>query len=231
MIVLLLCACLLPPAAGEQEETVKPGDMVTLQSRCPGDAVVTLLEWVRLDQKSDGYVFFYRGDRPYANYQHPSFRGRVALRDPEMAGGDVSVTVRNVSVADAGTYTCRVISRTTEHDEQISTEFRDAVRLTVTDAEIWSNQVSAHKAPQAWAAGREEAGHEDAGREEAGREGRGREGRGREGRGQTEVLAGVGVAALFLIFAGVGFSKLWPHKCTKRPPYRRAAGEAGNPQV
>uniref|UniRef100_A0A8D3BMD1 Ig-like domain-containing protein n=1 Tax=Scophthalmus maximus TaxID=52904 RepID=A0A8D3BMD1_SCOMX len=164
MIVLLLCACLLPPAAGEcvcdswfisalllfcpsscsgeQEETVKPGDMVTLQSRCPGDAVVTLLEWVRLDQKSDGYVFFYRGDRPYANYQHPSFRGRVALRDPEMAGGDVSVTVRNVSVADAGTYTCRVISRTTEHDEQISTEFRDAVRLTVTDAEIWSNQVS-----------------------------------------------------------------------------------------
>ncbi|XP_062239602.1 coxsackievirus and adenovirus receptor-like isoform X3 [Platichthys flesus] len=124
----LLLLCL---SAAADQTTVKPGDDATLQCHCPNDAVVTLLEWTRLEQKSDSYVFFYRNNRLYEDYQDPSFRGRVELRDPEMKDGDVSVTLKNVTVNDTGTYKCQIISKT---ENGKVTKFSSLVSLNVTDS-------------------------------------------------------------------------------------------------
>nr|XP_019961529.1 PREDICTED: coxsackievirus and adenovirus receptor-like [Paralichthys olivaceus] len=134
--LLLLCCS---AAAGQQVTTVKPGDDATLKYLCPSHPAITLLEWFRPESESDGYVFFYRNNRLYENYQHPSFRGRVELKDPEMKDGDVSVTVKNVNVSDAGTYNCRITSSKTGNDEIITTEYSSHVSLIVTD--------SGHSAP------------------------------------------------------------------------------------
>lgn len=73
-----------------------------------GAGLVSLLEWSRADLHAGGYVFFYRDERAYRKFQHPSFVGRVALRDPQMKDGDVSVYVNHVTVNDTGTYECYV---------------------------------------------------------------------------------------------------------------------------
>ncbi|XP_053271860.1 junctional adhesion molecule B [Pleuronectes platessa] len=129
--LLLLC---LSAAADQQGTTVKHGDDATLQCHCPSHAAVSLLKWTRLEQKSDGYVFVYRDNRLYEKYQHPSFQGRVELRDPEMKDGDVSVTLKNVTVNDAGTYKCQITSIITENGERSTIEFSSIVNLTVTDS-------------------------------------------------------------------------------------------------
>ncbi|CAB1440182.1 unnamed protein product [Pleuronectes platessa] len=157
--LLLLC---LSAAAGQQGITVKPGDEATLQCHCPNDAVVTLLEWTRLEQKSDGYVFFYRNNRLYEKYQHPSFRGRLELRDPERKDGDVSVTLKNVTVNDAGTYKCQITSIITENGERTTTEFSSIFNLTVTD--------SIHSAPLKMAEGSEDERDKDEGNNGGGNE-------------------------------------------------------------
>ena len=75
--------------------------------------------WSRTDLGSDGYVFFFRENRPYEYLQLPSYHGRVTLSDPEMKDGDVSVVLKNVSVNDTGTYQCRVTNG--EGDKHINT--------------------------------------------------------------------------------------------------------------
>ncbi|KAM4536949.1 uncharacterized protein PAE49_021364 [Odontesthes bonariensis] len=119
----------------QQEVTVEPGQEATLQCRAPPDAAVLLLEWNRADLSSEDYVFFYREDRLYPTYQHPSFRGRVRLRDPSSVGaGDVSVVLQNVSSRDAGTYTCRVTAgRGGSGGEHTESEHR--ISLTVATAD------------------------------------------------------------------------------------------------
>ena len=99
---LLFCFCL-----DQQNVTAKPGDNVILQCQSPRDEAITVLEWSRPDL-SDGYVFFYRNKRSYEDYQHPTVRGRVQLRDPEMKGRDVSVILKNVTIKDTETYECHV---------------------------------------------------------------------------------------------------------------------------
>lgn len=98
-----------------------PGQDVPLQCPGPRDASVILLEWNRPDLKSDGFVFFYR------NKQHPSFRGRVQLSDPQMKDGDFSVVLINVTIDDTGTYECQVIVIR-------PTEIKHRINLTVTDS-------------------------------------------------------------------------------------------------
>ncbi|XP_060951703.1 coxsackievirus and adenovirus receptor homolog [Limanda limanda] len=138
--LLLLC---LSAAADQQNITVKPGDDATLQCHFPSDAAFTQLQWTRLEQKSDRFVFFCRNKRLFESYQHPSFRGRVELRDPEMKDGDVSVTVKNVTVNDAGTYKCEIISSMIENGERTTSEFSSNVSLTVTDSgELVENVLS-----------------------------------------------------------------------------------------
>ncbi|XP_038586479.1 myelin-oligodendrocyte glycoprotein-like isoform X3 [Micropterus salmoides] len=112
----------------QREIKVNPGQDVSLQCQGLRDASVTLLEWTRPDLKSDGYVFFYRNERPYENYQHPSFHGRVELRDPEMKDGDASVFLKNVTFNDTGTYECRIVTNA-------RLEIKHLIDLNVTDSD------------------------------------------------------------------------------------------------
>ncbi|XP_026225259.1 uncharacterized protein LOC113168459 [Anabas testudineus] len=93
---------------GQQEKKVKSGDNVCLLCQGPRDAAITLLEWKKPELKTDDYVFFFRERRSYEKYQHPSYRGRVELKDPEMKDGDVSVILKNVNINDTGKYECCV---------------------------------------------------------------------------------------------------------------------------
>lgn len=81
---------------------------MTLGCHSPRAADVTLLEWIRSDLKKD-YVFFFRENRVYKNYQHPSYHDRVELKDPQMKDGDFSVILKNVTVDEAGTYECYAV--------------------------------------------------------------------------------------------------------------------------
>lgn len=65
------------------------------------------MEWRRPDFKDD-YVFAYRDEQVDAEWQHPSFKKRTDLQDRQMKGGDVSLVLKDVTAADAGTYECHV---------------------------------------------------------------------------------------------------------------------------
>ncbi|KAK2809252.1 hypothetical protein Q5P01_000572 [Channa striata] len=89
-----------------EEIKAKPGDDVTLQCQGPRQGAIELLEWSKHDLKD--YVFYFRDERSYENFQHPAFHGRVELRDPQMKDGDMSVILKNVNIKDTGTYECYV---------------------------------------------------------------------------------------------------------------------------
>lgn len=93
--------------------TVKQGEDVTLECWSSTDAAVELLKWKRSELKPY-YMFYYREQCSYEKYQHPSYKGRVELRDPDMKNGDVSVILKSVAFSDAGSYECEVITGRTE---------------------------------------------------------------------------------------------------------------------
>ncbi|XP_044198208.1 coxsackievirus and adenovirus receptor homolog [Thunnus albacares] len=113
----------------QRNVTAKPGDTVTLQCRSPRGEAVKLLEWSRPELKTDGYVYFYRDEHSYEDSQHPTVRGRVQLRDPEMKDGDASVILKNVNINDTGTYECRIIISNTEGRD---VETKHIIQLNVT---------------------------------------------------------------------------------------------------
>ncbi|GAA6216121.1 myelin-oligodendrocyte glycoprotein-like isoform X2 [Lates japonicus] len=92
-----------------KELKVRPGESVTLTCLNPKHTKPPAFMWSRPDMHSHGYVFFYRQSYSVDSFQHPSYRGRVELRDPEMKLGDVSVTLKNVTFNDTGTYQCKII--------------------------------------------------------------------------------------------------------------------------
>ncbi|CAI5660446.1 unnamed protein product [Oreochromis niloticus] len=98
--------------------TVKQGEDVTLQCWGFADAPIELLEWSRPELTD--YVFYYREQRSYEKYQHPSYKGRVKLRDPEMKNGDVSVILKEVTFNDTGRYECLVGERETSGAPSVS---------------------------------------------------------------------------------------------------------------
>ncbi|XP_067436522.1 coxsackievirus and adenovirus receptor homolog [Thunnus thynnus] len=141
-----LLACFLFSTVST-EIKVKPGENVTLQCQSPKDEAIILFEWSRPDLKKDGYVFFLRENRPYENYQHPSFRGRVQLRDPEMKDGNVSVTLKKVNINDTGTYECRVSVKSKGHG------LMNTIYLKVID--------SGHTAGNTWTEGDKDEGKKE----------------------------------------------------------------------
>uniref|UniRef100_A0A8P4G7A4 Ig-like domain-containing protein n=1 Tax=Dicentrarchus labrax TaxID=13489 RepID=A0A8P4G7A4_DICLA len=90
---------------------LRPGHDVTLQCQGPSDSPITVVKWSRSDLDSNPYIFYFRENRSDEDYQRPSHRGRVELRDPEMKNGDASVILKNVTVSDTGTYECVVSVR------------------------------------------------------------------------------------------------------------------------
>uniref|UniRef100_A0A3Q0RJH1 Ig-like domain-containing protein n=1 Tax=Amphilophus citrinellus TaxID=61819 RepID=A0A3Q0RJH1_AMPCI len=87
------------------EVNVTAGQTVTLPCRAPKTIIV--VEWSRADLESQ-HVFVCWDGQVLPEEQHPSFKDRVDLQDRQMKDGDVSVTLKNVTINDAGTYECRV---------------------------------------------------------------------------------------------------------------------------
>ncbi|KAM4713775.1 coxsackievirus and adenovirus receptor homolog [Anableps anableps] len=103
--------------------SVPAGSDALLPCRAPGGAAVTVLEWTKDGLPPDQYVYLHRNNRPYENYQHPSFRGRVTGPSSTRAG-DASVVLRNATLEDAGSYRCRVLmssagAQVDKHEERI----------------------------------------------------------------------------------------------------------------
>nr|XP_024655103.1 uncharacterized protein LOC112430840 [Maylandia zebra] len=116
----------------QHDVQVKFGADVTLQCQISTDEIISVLKWSRADLNTDGYVYFYRNKRFYENYQHPSFHGRVKLRDPEMKDGDVSVILKNVTFNDTGMYECHIAVRNPVSSKRVHTEISHFIELTVT---------------------------------------------------------------------------------------------------
>ncbi|XP_067437033.1 sodium channel regulatory subunit beta-3-like [Thunnus thynnus] len=119
----------------QREITAKSGDTVTLPCRSPRGEAVTLLEWSRPELKKDGYVFLYRDESSQEDYQHPTVRGRVQLKDPKMKDGNVSVILKNVNINDTGTYECRIIISNTGGIDGDLVEAKNIIHLNVTRTE------------------------------------------------------------------------------------------------
>lgn len=110
----------------------------TLECLDPRRAAIKVLEWSRSDLQSEKYVFFYRNNHSYENYQLPSYRGRVGLRDEStMKVGDGSVILRNVTTGDTGTYECRIVISTTRGRGRTVSEFTSLVNVTVSDPGVF----------------------------------------------------------------------------------------------
>uniref|UniRef100_A0A3Q0QVX0 Ig-like domain-containing protein n=1 Tax=Amphilophus citrinellus TaxID=61819 RepID=A0A3Q0QVX0_AMPCI len=132
--IINVCSFLLTLCLDIPQVKVRPGQDVTLQCQGPRGVNITLLEWIRPELKPEGYVFFYRNRRPYEDYHHERFKGRVELTDPSVKHGDVSLILRNVSVGDTGTYKCRIITSNSSSGVRVQSEFKQSINLTVTDS-------------------------------------------------------------------------------------------------
>uniref|UniRef100_A0AAQ6IIQ0 Ig-like domain-containing protein n=1 Tax=Anabas testudineus TaxID=64144 RepID=A0AAQ6IIQ0_ANATE len=130
--VVCLLTCLLNRSTCT-EVTAEYGEDVILHCHSPRDADIEMLEWIKPDLNSDDYVFFFRENHRYDDYQHPSFHGRVTLRDPTMKDGDASVILKNVTMKDAGTYQCYVGKRSSQHSKRSVPELMNTITLKVEE--------------------------------------------------------------------------------------------------
>uniref|UniRef100_A0A4W6DZJ7 Ig-like domain-containing protein n=1 Tax=Lates calcarifer TaxID=8187 RepID=A0A4W6DZJ7_LATCA len=147
---------------------VRPGESVTLTCLNPKHTKPPAFMWSRPDMQSHGYVFFYRQSYSVDSFQHPSYCGRVELRDPEMKLGDVSVTLKNVTFNDTGTYQCKIIvsSRRKKRD---TPEVISVVNLKVEDpgefVEFSVSSLSLEQVSQVISGMQETPGEEETSRE------------------------------------------------------------------
>uniref|UniRef100_A0A669F6W9 Ig-like domain-containing protein n=1 Tax=Oreochromis niloticus TaxID=8128 RepID=A0A669F6W9_ORENI len=120
-----------PP--GQKKITAESGQDVTLTCRAPNNNIKSV-HWSRADL-TDEYVLFYQKGQFVPEYQHPSFKNRVDLQDRQMKDGDVSLILKDVTNNDAGTYECRVVSRTKHGRRDVSTEPISIIHLHVVPPE------------------------------------------------------------------------------------------------
>ncbi|KAM9424204.1 myelin-oligodendrocyte glycoprotein-like isoform 3-T5 [Pholidichthys leucotaenia] len=121
--------CLISISEGHQEVKVQVHQDTVLPCSISKNQTVSVLKWSRPELNGDGYVYFYRNRRVYHNYQHPSFQGRIELREPQMKNGDVSLILRNVTLGDSGTYECYTSLKSGGHSKRDETSH--FIRLTV----------------------------------------------------------------------------------------------------
>ncbi|XP_041842241.1 uncharacterized protein LOC121640501 isoform X2 [Melanotaenia boesemani] len=130
-ILLPLALCV---SADPVSITVNSGDNITLECLVLVSGPLEALMWIRPDY-GPLYVFFYRDGRPLESFQHPSFVGRVALRDAEMRDGDVSIILNNVTISDIGTYEGHV-AMSSQRKKRAPSELRCSISLKVEDSGV-----------------------------------------------------------------------------------------------
>ncbi|XP_029932684.1 CD226 antigen-like [Myripristis murdjan] len=115
--------------------TAQPGDDVTLSCQAPDGVDIAEAEWSRTDLKELEYVFLSVNGHIDSDYQHPSFKNRVELKDKKMKNGDLSVILKNVKKEDSGTYECHFIAAGAKHMKRaiIKTPPISTIRLEVVD--------------------------------------------------------------------------------------------------
>ncbi|XP_041842275.1 butyrophilin-like protein 2 isoform X2 [Melanotaenia boesemani] len=130
---LIVFACLSYVFADNLEEvSVEAGEDVLLKCQGPRNSDIIVVEWQRPDIKMEDYVLFYREGRPYESYQHPSYRGRVRMVEPQMKDGNVSIILSHTTVNDSGTYRCSVSVKGPAHWRRAPSVVMNTIRLTVT---------------------------------------------------------------------------------------------------
>ncbi|KAK2813488.1 hypothetical protein Q5P01_000817 [Channa striata] len=127
----------------EDQLKATPGEDVVLRCRAPREAAIGLMEWTRRDLKSGDYVFFYRDGNSHNSFQHPSFHGRVELKDPEMKHGDVSLILKNVTINDTGIYECWIIISNSGRTQPAEPQLTNITNLTVTESGHTAGNITA----------------------------------------------------------------------------------------
>uniref|UniRef100_A0A8C9XUD2 Ig-like domain-containing protein n=1 Tax=Sander lucioperca TaxID=283035 RepID=A0A8C9XUD2_SANLU len=114
-------------------DSVHPGDDVILPCQA-ADPSIRAVEWSRPDLEPE-YVLLTIDGHLDPTYQHPSFKDRVELVDRDLKDRDVSLTLKNVSSIDNGTYECRVKPDGSRRKKRanIDSEPIRTIRLQVTE--------------------------------------------------------------------------------------------------
>lgn len=115
----------------DQKQVVEAGENALLLCCDSSIGKVEKLSWIRSDLGTNMHVFFYRENRLYENIQHPSFRGRVKLSDPQINDGNVSLILFNTTPNDTGTYECYVVGTRAERRKRAVSEAQHVVQLKV----------------------------------------------------------------------------------------------------
>ncbi|CAI5660662.1 unnamed protein product [Oreochromis niloticus] len=116
---ILLSVCLLFASTDGKIIKAEPGQNVTLPCRTPHISVpIRTVEWFRLDLQ-EGHVLMYQDEQFISLNQLPSFVNRVDLQDRQMKDGDVSLTLRDVTSDDTGTFQCYVVQSETNGRKSI----------------------------------------------------------------------------------------------------------------
>lgn len=106
------------------------GQDVVLHCQDTTASPVAVVQW-RKSTVSSCYLYLFRHLRSYDNHQCDMFKGRVKLLEPSVGNANWSVILRNVSVADTGLYTCKIIARNTTTGQIVVSEGH--VNLTVSE--------------------------------------------------------------------------------------------------
>uniref|UniRef100_A0AAX7VTN2 Ig-like domain-containing protein n=2 Tax=Astatotilapia calliptera TaxID=8154 RepID=A0AAX7VTN2_ASTCA len=128
----LLSVCL--SSAVEEVILGQTGMTIALPCQVPSNNnPIVAVEWSRRDLEPE-YVLFYRDNKLVPDYQHPSFKNRVDLKDRQMKGGDVSLILKDVKTDDSGAYECYVVQKGANHSKTTSLDgyYIRATYLTVS---------------------------------------------------------------------------------------------------
>ncbi|CAI5660767.1 unnamed protein product [Oreochromis niloticus] len=166
-LCLSLLAVCVPLGSAVQTKTAESGKDVTLPCQAPHNNIIGVM-WRKADLGEE-YVYLNRRGHPQPQGQHPSFKNRVDLQDRHMKDGDVSLTLKNVTRNNTGTYECLVFEEETGSWKSLSN-----ISLTVVDP------------PGQTGGDTEDGGKEDGGKEDGGKEDGGKEDGGKEDGGKED---------------------------------------------
>uniref|UniRef100_A0A672F444 Ig-like domain-containing protein n=1 Tax=Salarias fasciatus TaxID=181472 RepID=A0A672F444_SALFA len=86
---------------------VEGGD-ATLPCEAPNNKTIRVVSWTRPDLGKNPPVLFYRNGC-FNPDNHPSYQNRTDLKN--VKDGDVSLTLKNVTFNDSGTFECFITQR------------------------------------------------------------------------------------------------------------------------